>query len=81
MKDRTSTLAKRDPEWVIVVRRPDGPGLYYCESGGRQGQTEWGLASQARRYNTEAAASSVAATFETNSVALEYVVVRLPPKS
>ena len=80
MKNRTSKLHKRGPEWVIVVRRPDGSGLYYCESGGRRGQTEWGLASQARRYESEAEASAIASSFDTNSVALEYMVIHMPQK-
>ena len=49
--------------------------------GWTAGANSMGSASQARRHDTEAAATAVAASFETNSLELEYQVSQLPSKS
>jgi hypothetical protein len=77
MRNRTSRQAPRAPEWAIAVRLADGSRLFYCICGGRHGQAEWGREAQAHRFATEAEATRVANSFDTNTVAKEYLVIRL----
>lgn len=68
--------------WAVVVRLPDGSTLYYFPSGKADSRgvvvESWGRVTQAHAFTSEAAAREVAATFQTNSDAKEYLVVRLP---
>ena len=74
----TSRKAPRAPEWGIVVCLAGGQRLYLCaEDAGCSGRP-WGYESQAQRFESADDAEKVAATFQTNSAAKEYVVVRLP---
>jgi hypothetical protein len=75
---------KNPQEWGIVVRREDGTLLYYFV---REGHVDswgkplgfWGRESQAHRFPSQEHARRTAATMQTNSVAMEYTVVRLTP--
>lgn len=74
----TSRKAPRAPEWGIVVCLADGERLHLCAEGAGRSGRRWGYESQAQRFETAEEAERLAATFQTNSAAKEYLVVRLP---
>lgn len=65
--------------WGVVVRLADGRRLFWCApSSRRSGQDQWGPRdTQALRFTTQEEAQRVAAQFETNAAAKEYLVVQL----
>jgi hypothetical protein len=66
-------------QWVVAVRLADGSHRYLCAPGTRRGgQDEWSPhRNQALRFASEALAESMAARFEPNAAAMEYLAVRL----
>lgn len=70
--------------WGIVVRLANGAGGYYyldpTQVDARGIPLErWGRESQAQAFASEVEARRLADTFETNSAAKEYLVLRLGP--
>jgi hypothetical protein len=66
-------------KWLVAVRLPDGSNLYFSPGSDRQGQSDWSpRRNQAQRFETEVEATDVAASFEVNASAKEYLVLRTP---
>ncbi|WP_199444548.1 hypothetical protein [Umezawaea beigongshangensis] len=70
-------------EFGIVVRFADGSCSYYylddrCRDSRGKPVEQWGRASQAARFPSEADARRVASGMQTNSAAKAYHVVPLP---
>jgi hypothetical protein len=65
--------------WAIVVRLANGSRLYWSAPESRRGgQDQWSRRiTQARRFTTKIDAESVAAGFDLNAQAKEYLVVAL----
>jgi len=66
-------------DWAVAVRLADGSVRYLCPIGARRGgQNEWSpRISQALRLPAKSDAEEIAARFEVNAAAREYVVIGL----
>lgn len=79
VRNRTSRKAPRAPEWGITVRLNNGQRLYYSVRLDPRGDPEWTpRLTEARRFATQAEAEKEATPMQTNRVAQEYEVLRLP---
>ena len=81
-----SRLHARGPEFAIVARFANGSeAFYYTDDTVRDTEgkllEQWGRQSRAARFGTEAEARKLTNLFQVNSVAKEYIVVRLPPRT